>query len=171
MGEHEFSFQTYAYSRTRYAESTIANLVDAGRTWLLEHPPLPAQVELYDKEGNATGEIVSPDPLNLSVSKMIFTKAALKDGRLAGNLVAMGQLFNQDVDATTVSRTLSGRVAGGGGAKNSSNRLTFILEGPLLLAQWGKGEPELVAELSLSVSPLVVKAITYLKTLLEVNST
>jgi len=162
----DYKFNQYAEERTHYKPSTIDNLVRAGTAWL-QGPPdgIPDKVELYDGEGNATGEVVTPDPFSLSVSKLVFSTAALNDGRLRDNPVAMGQLFNPDVGAHTVNNTLQGRptVENPGSAPVLDTSLKFYVEGPFLWVKKGR-EKNWVAELNtegFNQDPLVKEAMRY----------
>lgn len=169
QGLYEFDFHTYARDRTEgeYANSTIDNMVDSGRTFLQGMPEdIPETIPLYDKEGQLTGEIVQTSPLHLTVSKMVFAKAAAKSGELAANPIALGQLFNPDVGAHTVLATLNPPTP----RNNDNYRLRMYLEGPYIVVQRGNGEPEMVGELNVDGSALVKEAIAYIAAACQIRS-
>ena len=155
QGLYEFDFHT------------IDNMVDSGRTFLQGMPEdIPETIPLYDKEGQLTGEIVQTSPLHLTVSKMVFAKAAAKSGELAANPVALGQLFNPDVGAHTVLATLNPPTP----RNNDNYRLRMYLEGPYIVVQRGNGEPEMVGELNVDGSALVKEAIAYIAAACQIRS-
>lgn len=135
-----------------YTRKTIDNMARVGRTWLLgELPPsIPDQIVLYDAEGEIvvdreTGEVITvePDPYQLSVSKLLVSTAAAKNGRLENDDITLGQLFNPKVGVQLIRNFLSKL------PKTLPNsKLRFILEGPYLIAKRGP-EEVLIAELSL----------------------
>lgn len=164
---YEHSFYNYAFNRTGCTGSTVRNWIDAGRTWLEGLPEgIPKSVELYDRDGNPTGECVEPNPFLLNRSKLVLTKAAAKDGRLTDDPVALGQLFNRDVGIHTVLDTLNN-------GKDKSNiahaGLKLWFEGSYLLAQDGFSEPEVVAEFYVGDNDIVNQAIRYITSALNIG--
>jgi len=163
----DYRFSQYAEERTHYKSSTIDNLVRAGTAWLYGSPDgLPDEVELYDREGHPTGEVITPNPFSLSVSKLVFSTAALNDGRLTNNPVAMGQLFNPDVGAHIVNDTLQGRPAvenPGDAVAVLDASLKLYVEGSFLWVKKGR-DKNWVAELNVegfNQDPLVKEALRY----------
>lgn len=135
-----------------YTRKTIDNMARVGRTWLLgELPPsIPDQIVLYDAKGEIvvdkeTGEVITiePDPYKLSVSKLLVSTAAAKNGRLDNDVVTLGQLFNPKVGVQLIRNFLSKLPK-----LPPSSELYFILEGPYLIARRGP-EETLIAELNL----------------------
>jgi len=159
-GVFKHNFYDYALSRTGCSGSTVRNWIDAGRTWLEGLPKgIPERVDLYDRDGNPTGESVVSNPFLLNRSKLVLTKAAAKNGRLADNEVALGQLFNKAVGIHTVLDTLNSN----GEEKNITHAgLKLWFDGPYLIAQDGFSDPEVVAEFYADGSDVVDQAIKYI---------
>ena len=161
---YDYKFHTYANQvcQQQYAVSTIDNMVDAGRVWLLNSTRLPAEVPLYDDQGEPTGDVVIPDPYQLGTSKLVFTKSAAKDGSLYDDEVALGQMFNPNVGPHTVLETLKGGNTKSDtdiATKAHSGRLSLYFEGTALMVREGQGKPEAVADFFFGDSPLVDRAI------------
>lgn len=171
-GVFSHKFSEYAYRRTHYAPATVDNLVRAGRVWLRGLPKgIPENVVLYDRDGEPTGETVTADPFRLSVSKLVQTAAAARDGRLGNNEVARGQLFNPEVPVRVVNDTLQGRGSNDCEDANcevvlspANETIKFYVEGPFIMVRKGE-ERNWVAELNVEdfgSDPLVKEAIRYL---------
>jgi hypothetical protein len=175
-GPYKYDFYKYANTRTSYARVTVDNMIRAGRTWLQGLPDnVPSEVLLYDSNGEPTGEIVDPDPFSLSVSKLLVTSAAAKDGRLWANEVALGQLFNPDVGVHTVNRTIQrphDRKSNEEEEKEKeesvpyplNDSLRLYLEGPFVMVS-KNGQTNWVVELNtegFETDPMVKEAIKYL---------
>ena len=176
---YHYDFYKYAYAKTTYAHVTIDNMIRAGRTWLQGLPEnVPHEVLLYDTDGEPTGEIVTPDPFNLSVSKLLVTSAAAKDGRLWANEVALGQLFNPDVGVHTVSRTIQQPSAPKEdkepeviSTEYTIDSLRLYLEGPFIMVR-KNGKTNWVAEFNMegfSEDLAVKEAIKYLIASLQIR--
>jgi len=177
-GLFEYDFYKYASCRTSYARVTVDNMIRAGRTWLQGLPDnVPSDVLLYDTDGEPTGEVVTPDPFNLSVSKLLVTSAAAKDGRLWANKVALGQLFNPDVGAHTVSRTIQQPR----GPKEEeeeivpytlNDSLRLYIEGPFVMVSKNGHESDWVMEINtegFENNPIVKEAVKYLVAALQIR--
>lgn len=166
-GEYEHDFHTYAFNRTGYKQSTIDNMVDLAGSWLKERPKwLPEEVEVYDAEGEPTGVQVQAEPWNTNMSKLLFAKAAAKDGRLEDDPVALGQLFNPEVPAHTLLDTIN-KVERKEPETNVAKTRLF-LEGPYLLVKDGFSEAELVCEFNLDGGRAVKQVIKQIKENLNV---
>jgi len=170
MSQYDYSFYQYAYEKTGYARSTIDNMVDVGRTWLMGELPegIPESVEIYDKDGSPTGDVITIDPYQIATSKLLVAKAAAKDGSLARNPAALGQLVNADVPVAIVRDTLRGTASNGNGKLEKSNRLRLFFEGDFLCAQRGGGEVEVVAEFY-PVSDITREAMLYISAACKVR--
>lgn len=181
---YEYSFYNYTASRTTYAPVTIDNMVRAGRTWLQGLPEsVPDKVQLYDRDGEPTGEEVVPDPYSLSVSKLLVTSAAARDGRLWENVVALGQLFNPDVSVSVVSSTIQRpRVPKEEEEQDTAPSIIvgqpngepvkLFLDGPFIMVRRDGQQPNWVAELNtegFESDPLVKRAIKYLVAALQIR--
>lgn len=174
---YEYDFYKYAAARTTYARTTIDNMVRAGRTWLQGLPEsVPGKVQLYDRDGEPTGEEVIPDPYNLSVSKLLVTSAAARDGRLWENKIALGQLFNPDVGVHVVSSTIQrpkmpkeekeqGVAPSIVIGQPNGEPVRLFLDGPFIMVHRNGQEPTWVAELNIEGfenDSMVKRAIKYL---------
>lgn len=159
-GAYEHNFYNYTLVRTGCSGSTVRNWIDAGRTWLEGLPAgIPERINLYDRDGNPTGDNVESNPFLLNRSKLVLTKAAAKNGRLADNEVALGQLFNKAVGIHTVLDTLNSDEE----EKNIAHAgLKLWFDGPYLIAQDGFSDPEVVAEFYADGSDVVDQAIKYI---------
>lgn len=176
----EYKFYNYALTRTQYARVTVDNMIRAGRTWLLGLPDnVPSQVLLYDSDGKPTGEIVDPDPFSLSVSKLLYSSAAAKDGRLWSNEVALGQLFNPDVGAHTVNRTIqhppstenNNETLPPADPEYTIDSLKLYLEGPFIMVR-RDGQVNWVVEFNtegFENDPMVKEATKYLIAALQIR--
>jgi len=158
-----YSFYTYASDKTGgYQRSTIDNMVDVGRTFLLGELPegIPEQVELYDRTGNPTGTVADTRELLLeqSASKLLVAKGAAKDGRLESNPIALGQLFNPEVSVHVLSATIQGR-SQLPPPRPDKFRLARISS---YIVAYENGEEQVVAELTGSDTALVRKAHEYI---------
>jgi len=171
-----FDFYKYANTRTSYVRVTIDNMVRAGRTWLQGLPDnVPNEILLYDSDGESTGEIVDPDPFRLSVSKLLVTSAAAKDGRLWSNEVALGQMFNPEVGVHVVSHTIQhpkedeeDEVIS---PEYTIDSLKLYLEGPFIMVR-KNGATNWVAELNtegFEKDPSVKEAVKYLIAALQIR--
>lgn len=175
----KYNFYNYALTRTSYARVTIDNMIRAGRTWLRGLPDnVPDQVLLYDSDGKPTGEVVDPDPFSLSVSKLLYSSAAAKDGRLWTNEVALGQLFNPDVGAHAVNRTIQhppgaedDEIPSQVDPEYTIDSLKLYLEGPFIMVK-RDGQTNWVAELNtegFENDPMVKEATKYLIAALQIR--
>ncbi len=177
-GLFKYDFYRYASNRTSYARVTIDNMIRAGRTWLQGLPDnVPSDVLLYDTDGEPTGEVVTPDPFNLSVSKLLVTSAAAKDGRLWANEVALGQLFNPDVGVHTVSRTIQQPRKPKEEEEEIvpyvlNDSLRLYIEGPFVMVSKNGHESDWVMELNMEgfeSNPIVKEAVKYLIAALQIR--
>jgi hypothetical protein len=172
---HYDSFYDYARHKTgsQYTNSALINMIDVGKTFvqgfLNGSLDLPDKVELYDEVGEPTGEIVEPDILHVNTSKLVYAKAAAKDGRLQDDKVALGQLLNDDVPPRVVNDTLQGRVHQQDDTSFSENgKIRFFVEGPLLMV--GRGDDaDWLAEVNWEGGPLAQEGLGYLKAALSVK--
>jgi len=158
MGQFDMDFHTYVRARTKtdYSNSAIDNLAAVGRVWFTDEIPegIPATVQLYNADGqrvvDGEGELVTVlfNPCLLNTSKLVHAKAALSNGSLARNPVALGQLFNPDVGFRVALASLSG---GGTSSAQSApvqpTGLRLFIEGPLLMAEEEGHDPAIVAEI------------------------
>lgn len=180
----EYKFYNYAASRTTYAPTTIDNMVRAGRTWLQGLPEsVPDRVQLYDRNGEPTGEEIVPDPYSLSVSKLLVTSAAARDGRLWENKVALGQLFNPEVGVHVVSGTIQRPKIPKEEEKQNpapsiiigqpnGEPVRLFLDGPFIMVHRNGQEPTWVAELNTEGfvnDPMVKRAVKYLVAALQIR--
>jgi len=159
MGGYELDFHTYVRMRTKtdYSNSAIDNFAAVGRVWFTDEIPegIPATVQLYNADGqrvvDGEGELVTVpfNPCLLNTSKLVHAKAALSNGSLARNPVALGQLFNSDVGFRIAMASL------GGGTSSTQSSYTpveltglrLFIEGPLLMAEEEGHDPAVVAEI------------------------
>ena len=178
-GIYNYDFYRYASTKTSYARVTVDNMIRAGRTWLLGLPEdVPHEVILYDASGEPTGEVVIPNPFDLSVSKLLVTSGAARDGRLWSNKVALGQLFNPDVGVHTVSRTIQQPKEEKEEDKEPAQEyvldesLKLYLEGPFVMVSKNGYESDWVFEINtegFSNNPIVKEAIKYLIAALQIR--
>jgi len=164
----EYDFYNYAKQRTGgYSRSAIDNHVNVGGTWLLGNLPkdIPERVELYDSKGKPTGEIIDVDPRSQSTSKLLVATGAAKDGRLAQDPVALGQLFNPEVSVHILSDTIQGRTK----KLEPTNGFRMFNDSGIIYASQGEKEVW-VAELSMEGDELVLKAIDYITTACNIRS-
>jgi len=111
LSSWKYNFYNYAQERTGgYARGTIDNFVNVGNTWLAGDLPecIPETIQLYDKAGKPLDKVIKPDVWSQCSSKLLYATGAAKDGRLAKDPVAMGQLFNPEVGAHTLNNTIQG---------------------------------------------------------------
>ena len=177
----DFDFYKYANIRTSYVKVTIDNMVRAGRTWLQGLPDnVPNEVLLYDSDGEPTGEVVDPDPFRLSVSKLLVTSAAAKDGRLWSNEVALGQMFNPEVGVHVVSHTIQHPPNTKEDEKDevippskyTIDSLKLYLEGPFIMVKKNGYESDWVVEINtegFEKNPIVKEAVKYLIAALQIR--
>lgn len=181
-GPYKYDFYRYASTRTSYARVTIDNMIRAGRTWLQGLPEnVPSEVLLYDSDGEPTGEVIDPDPFSLSVSKLLVTSAAARDGRLWNNKVALGQLFNPEVGVHTVSRTIQRPPVPKEEKEGNeeeivpytlNDSLRLYLEGPFVMVSKNGYESDWVVELNtegFASNPIVKEAIKYFISALQIR--
>jgi len=176
----DHDFYKYVSNRTSYARVTIDNMVRAGKTWLQGLPDnVPEKVLLYDSNGEPTGEVVNPDPFRLSVSKLLVTSAAAKDGRLWSNEVALGQLFNPEVGVHVVSYTIQhppnveeDREDKIFPSEYTVDSLKLYLDGPFIMVKKNEHESDWVAEINtegFEKNPIVKEAVKYLIAALQIR--
>ena len=179
-GLFEHNFYKYTSSRTSYTRVTIDNMIRAGRTWLQGLPEnVPQEVLLYDNDGKPTGEVVIPDPFDLSVSKLLVTSGAARDGRLWANEVALGQLFNPNVGVHTVSRTIQQPKKPKGEEEEEeivpytlNESLRLYVEGPFVMVSKNGYESDWVMEINtegFENNPIVKEAVKYLVAALQIR--
>ena len=158
MGDFKMDFHVYVRARTGtdYSNSAIDNFAAVGRVWFIDEIPegIPATVQLYDTDGQRVvddeGELVVVDwnPCLLNTSKLVQAKAALSNGSLARNPVALGQLFNPDVGFRVALASLSGSgTSSAQSAPVQPTGLRLFIEGPLLMAEEEGHDPAIVAEI------------------------
>jgi len=159
----------YAQATTGYSRKHLQNMARAGRIWLLDAPAMPDQIMLFDRNGCPTHQMVIPNPLDLSLTKLIYSARAIGDGSLWENPKALGQLFNPDVPANifydTMQESLSKTLCP---TPDPKREMVFYMEDSLLLAR-GNGEVVVVAQLNFDERhPLLTKAFSYLKAALDI---
>jgi len=167
MGQFDMDFHDYVRDRTQtdYTNSAVDNFAAVGRVWFMDETLVkdaPDQVRLYEATGEPVideeGDPVFVDfnPCHLNVSKMIHTKAALLNGTLLRNQVALGQLFNPKVGVRRVVDTLTGVVASSGPGEYREYQpprgLHFFYEGPYLFVQDGDDDPFPLAEVNWEIT-------------------
>lgn len=160
MGDFGMDFHDYVRARTKtdYSNSAIDNFAAVGRVWFTDEIPenIPATVQLYDAEGqrvvDTEGELVTVpwNPCLLNTSKLVHGKAALSNGSLAGNPVALGQLFNPDVGFRVALASLN--ESGTSSVQSNYTQvqsvgLRLFIEGPYLMADEEGCDPAIVAEI------------------------
>ena len=94
-------YMDWARQRTGYDDSTVYNYIRAARVWYNPGLILNKTI-LFDGDGNEMidgidGSVVSinPDPLSVSISKLILSATAFENGELTE--VQIGQIFNNKV--------------------------------------------------------------------------
>ena len=179
-GIYNYDFYRYASTKTSYARVTVDNMIRAGRTWLLGLPEdVPSEILLYNSDGEPTGEVVIPNPFDLSVSKLLVTSGAARDGRLWSNEVALGQLFNPDVGVHTVSRTIQQPKKPKGEEEEEeivpytlNESLRLYVEGPFVMVSKNGYESDWVMEINtegFENNPIVKEAVKYLVAALQIR--
>lgn len=180
-GLYNYNFYRYASTRTSYARVTIDNMIRAGRTWLQGLPEnVPSEVLLYDSNGEPTGEAVVPDPFDLSVSKLLVTSGAARDGRLWSNKVALGQLFNPNVGVHTVNHTIQRpKVPKKDEGKEEqiipytlNDSIRLYIEGPFVMVSKNGFEADWAFEMNtegFENNPIVKEAVKYLIAALQIR--